>query len=210
MTWTCLCIALASIWAFVREYRVALIVGGNTNRQISALAAAGGADITPMTPRSARELLKVCARLKISAPLLKFDAELNVRTTTACAAIADRMLLGAPSNARARALSLLLTADFRAEDLAVAQRAAPFEPWPLTIRLAASEISDPLGADLADLVREDIGRALLSSWGRHDMALLYVRNTRFRPLIKSAVAGLPPKYQADFLDQVAAARQGNS
>lgn len=194
----------------MREYQVALIVGGNTNSQISALAAAGGADITPMTSRSARELLRVCARLKISAPLLKFDVELNARTTTACAAIADRMLLGAPSNSRARALSLLLTADLRAEDLEVAQRAAPYEPWPLTIRLTASELSDPLGADLANLVREDIGRALLSSWGRRDMALLYVRNTRFRPLIKSAVARLPLENQADFLDQVAATSQGKS
>ena len=162
----------------------------------------------PATARSARETLSRCARAIRFAPRLKSDPDAARLVQGRCLDLATSILNAAPSNARARTLALLAGPAPRPADLALAQAAAPREPWPLVQRLAALERVNPKDALWRSVAEADIAAALATPWGRSELAQLYVEVPALRPIVEAAAEGASEAAQADFLNQVRQASGG--
>lgn len=195
----CLCIAVASALAFRQEYAVVYQLRGTTNDQIDTLTLPDHRPAVPASARTLRDLLTNCARLMLQAPRLKAEPTLADLVRAQCAGVAEAALVRAPANARAHALSVLMARPLLPGPLSVAQRTAPYEPWPLVTRLAAIAAADSDDPALEGLAREDVARALESSWGRRELAGLYLDHPDMRPLVQAALSTRPAAEQSDFL-----------
>ncbi|MBC2835108.1 hypothetical protein [Paragemmobacter straminiformis] len=189
-----------SLQTFIAEYRAVLLTTGTTNDVISALAETGDAWPHPASSRSVRDILSICGRLLLLSPRLKSDPALAEAVSTNCNHIANDFLARSPRNGRAMAVALLTSKRIEADRLAAAQVAAPYEPWPLNVRLQIVSASADLTPEVAALARADIGRAMLSHWGREALATLYITHDRMRPLIAGAADAAAPADQRAFLD----------
>ena len=195
----CIGVMVQSAMSFRQEFGVVSVLRGTMSDQIVSWTDAGYREPVPASARAVRDLLTACAKLKRFAPRLKAEPQIGAMVSARCGAMADRILVDAPTNARARALLLLVAADLRPADLAAAQKAAPYEPWPLIMRIAAIGTAGPLTPDLQVLAKADFARALETSWGRTEMAGLYTARVDLRDLVQAALEGLPPAAQIDFI-----------
>jgi hypothetical protein len=216
---SCIGVIFGCVVSFRHEFGVVSVLRGTTNDQIDSFTAMStgtgmstgmstGTDTgsgyrpeTAVSARTVRDLLEACVRLTLYAPRLKAEPALAQTVRTRCADLAGQMLEGAPANARAWAVRVLMAPELIASDLGAAQQAAPYEPWPLNTRLEAIRRAGPLAADLQPLVQADFARALQSSWGRGQMATIYAQRTDLRALIQGALDGLPPADQTDFIQR---------
>ena len=182
-----------------REFRVTYLLHGTTNDQIETFAGTSYRLGIASSARTLRDILSTCARLKLFAPRLKEQPEVAKAVRLRCAEMAAQVMQRAPSSARARALAVLMAPALSAADLADAQRAAPYEPWPLWIRLSAIGATGPLEPDLQRLALADFARALESNWGRAELAKLYAQREDLRPLFQEALKNLAAADQTDFI-----------
>lgn len=190
------------------EYRLAILNAGSTNDVIDSLTVPGATLPMPATARSMRETTSRCARTIRSAPRLKADPEADRLVRARCLELAEAILRSAPSNARARALALVASPAPLTSDLALAQSAAPQEPWPLLQRLAVLERVGPQDALWQSVAEADLDAALATSWGRAELAQLYVDTPALRPLVEAVAEGASEAAQAYFIAQVRAASRG--
>ena len=194
----CLLLAAASAEIFHKEYAVAYFLRGTANDQIDTLSTSQNT-FRAYSARSSRELLVACGRLLTTAPRLKADPETASSMRRACGQMAAEVTARAPSNARARAVALAADLpNISADMFKVAQKTAPFEPWPLLIRLDVVA-SAPESRALGGLVVEDIGRALQSDWGRNRVARLYLERPDLQSLVLDAVGTQVPLEQRAFM-----------
>lgn len=198
---------VASGWGLVREYHAFFVLRGTANQQIAAIAASGGNPPAPLSARNVRELTTTCARLRQDAPLLKREPATQVRFSDACARIAETILSTAPTNARALAMSLMMSDSPTPEALALAQSAAPYEPGPLRMRINAVTYAKSPAAALLTAAKPDLERAMESGWGRRLLARLYIQREDLRPLLTAVAEASSPSNQQDFLAAVKRASQ---
>lgn len=188
--------------SFLSEYRLAFFLNGTANQQIEALSHPSERLDIPQSPRSMRDATASCGRLLRFAPRLKAEPELRPAVAEACGTLARTILARAPTHARAQALALLAAPTRSAGELRIAQATAAFEPWPLSLRLAAIGEVAPNDPEWAAAAMLDIGRALESRWGRDTVAALYLETPILRPTIVLAAEGLAGPHQAEFLRRV--------
>jgi hypothetical protein len=195
----CIGVIGASAALLERDTRAVFLVRGTTNDQIASLSNPNFTIAPPASARTLRDLLSSCARLTLLAPALKANPALAETVRQRCAEFAANTLRTAPGNARARALAALMAPNLTAAEFAIAQRIARYEPWPLATRLSAIAATDTFEPDLRRLAKADFFHALLSFWGRSEVAKLYLQHSQLRPLIHEALADLPPSEQANFI-----------
>lgn len=181
------------------EYRAVLVTNGTMNDQIAALSSEKSGLLQPGGARSIRDILASCARVLTLSPKLKADAPLASVISDRCHQIAKGFLASSPRNGRALAIALLTSEDIDASLLRAAQVAAPFEPWPLNVRLKAVAAARDLPAEIAPLFEDDLHRAMLSAWGKEAVAEIYITKASLRPSIRRAAEDLSPEDQRDFL-----------
>lgn len=177
------CLLSVSLREFSNEYRNVVLSVGTTNDKVAAFAEPALLPPVPGSARGTRDLLATCGRVLTLAPVLKADAVLAGRVAAGCRSVAQATLQMAPSHARALAVLVLTTAPLDAGTLALAQAAAPFEPWPLNIRLKAVAAAKAPSEAVMVLARLDIGRAIMSDWGRRALVGLYQDREDFRETI---------------------------
>jgi hypothetical protein len=195
----CIGVLTSSAALFVQEYRATFFLQGTTNDQIAYLAKANYVPVPAASARTIRDLISNCAKLTLLAPALKADPALAQIIEGRCADIAAQIISTSPANARARALALLMAPKFSAADFAIAQKLAPYEPWPLATRLSAIAASANLDPASEALAKADFARALQSFWGRTEMVKLYSENPTLRPAIQHALTAIAPTEQANFI-----------
>lgn len=176
-------------------------LGGTTNQRIDLLGQEGDKPLAASTARGQRDILDGCLQIYLHAPGVKSDPALAKFVREGCAAISANILDRSPSHARARALGLVLAPSLEATDLASAQRAAPYEPWPLYARLAAIGNAAPLAPEVAAVAKTDFATALRSHWGRVEMAKIYTTRADLRGLVQDLLASAPQEVQRDFVWQ---------
>ena len=153
-------------------------------------------------------LVRTCADLLLSNEMVILSSQLQSEIGASCGAAAQAVLVRSPTLANVRAMGLVAARDAVTPGAyASAEEAAPFEPWPLGIRLLAAErnLSKDTGtlpAALAPLVASDVDRALQSVWGRRFVAGLYLRQQGLRGWIQQLVQNRAPNEQHDFLQAV--------
>jgi hypothetical protein len=188
-----------SVTLFAREQRAAFLLRGTMNDQIDGLSVQGSVAL-PASARSIRDLLTACGRILTTAPRLRAEPETAVAVRASCANISAAILAQAPENARALVVHLLSAVpEISAEALAQAQRAAPYEPWPLLMRLEAMALASSTRTDLVALAEADFARALLFPWGRDRVARIYAETPELRGVIRRAAEALPNRDQQQFV-----------
>lgn len=197
---TCFMLFIVTVWTFITEYKVAIFLNGTTRDHINSLADPGIETPEPASARSVRDFMSACGNTLVLAPQLKAEPLLAARVSARCKLVANRVLVLAPSNARALAVSLLTSGKIDHAFLSLAQAAAPFEPWPLNIRMQAVAADPSPTADVISQAGEDIRRALMSPWGAAKVANLYRLNRTLRPAITTAAARSSLDDQRQFLD----------
>lgn len=185
---------------FVAEYGAVLVVTGTTRDMVATLADRSGEMPQAASARSMRDLMSACGKALTLAPIVKADEALAAQVSDKCRAIADDVLAQAPSNARARAVKVLTADRIDAVQLGLAQAAAPFEPWPLNIRLQAVAKAEALSPEALALAEGDFQRALMSGWGQQEVARIYQTREALRPVITLAAEKADPKDQKAFVD----------
>lgn len=203
----CSAVIAASAGLFAQDYRVVFLLRGTTNDQIAAFASPNYKPVVAASARTLRDLISNCSKLTLLAPALKAQPELAEIVRGRCADLADQVIQSSPANARARALAVLMAPKLSAADLAVAQRTAPYESWPLATRLsaitaadtAAGAVAEAFTPDIQSLAQADFARALESDWGRREVVKIYLQHSALRPLIQGALNGSTPVEQARFI-----------
>ena len=183
---------------FVREHRAAFLLRGTMNEQIEGLSSHGSLTL-PVSARSIRDLLTACGRILTTAPRVKAEPETAAAVRASCAELSGAILVSAPGNARALAVELLSAVpEVSSEDLATAQQAAPYEPWPLAMRLEVVARASPQNQGLLAVAEADFVRALLLPWGRDYVARLYASWPDLRGTIRRAAQVVPNRDQQSF------------
>lgn len=194
------CISFISLQYFSAEYRAVLLKAGTTNDVISVLSGPQPDLPTPSSARTMRDILSTCGRVLTLSPRLKAEPDLAEIVAARCKSMTDTFLTTSPLNGRALAIGLLASKRIDADTLKAAQRAAPYEPWPLNIRLQAVASAENLAPETLPLIKEDFARALLSQWGREVLADLYITHPPIRPLVTQAADAAAPQDQRQFLN----------
>ena len=204
-----LTVVLAAL-SFRSDYHVTYLLRGKLDDQLDRLATSETTP-NPVSMRSTREIMLACGEILSLSARPANAPPLAEATAAACARIADRILSVAPTNARALALALLADPDrMTSAALARARAAAPLEPWPLIIRIAAVTRTAPLRPDLATEFLPDVAQALGTAWGRDRIVALYATRPDLRDPIRHAAATLGPEDQAAFLHAVRKLVQGGA
>lgn len=211
----CAAVAVLAVEKFNQEYSAAILTH-DTDEQIVLQMRKFDARWLASSVRGTNDLMKNCADLLLSNEMVRISPQLQAEIGDSCGAAAKAVLARSPSFARAHAAGLVAArAAVTPAAYALAEEAAPFEPWPLGIRILAAErnVSKDTGAlpeALAPLVASDVDRALQSNWGRRFIASLYLRQTGLRTWIQTIAQKRPPEEQRDFLQAVKslAARNG--
>lgn len=186
--------------AFVAEYDSVLTMTGTTRDLVLSLADEDGDLPQPKSARATRDLLSACGRALTVVPMVKADAALAARVAGKCNAIAQAILAHSPANSRALAVDLLTAGRIDAERLRLAQAAAPYEPWPLNIRLQAIAKADMLSPQAEALAEADFQRALMSRWGQEEIVRIYKARAALRPAIGRAAEKTNQRDQKAFID----------
>ena len=193
-----------SVLAFGREYALAIHpVGQSVNVTSEIQYFHQGAP--PFSVRGLNGLLKRCADLMLGDEAVRLSPALQRDVAAGCSAMAAAVLHRNPDFARAHAVGLLATGGaMTPQAYRLAQMAAPYEPWPLTIRLFAAERATKTDKSLllVPLVTADVERLLETDWGRRLLAKLYQRDLGLRPLIGQIAATRPSAEQSSFLNHV--------
>ncbi len=199
----CAALALLAWSAFSREYIFAVSSQGKDDDIALEMRSIDARWLTSSVV-GASDLMKICANLLISNEMARTSSQLKAEIAGSCGVAAMAILRRSPSFARAHAVGLLAAGTVTPNAYSLAEMAAPFEPWPLAIRLLAAEravLTDTgaLPEPLAPRVAADVDRAMQSNWGRRFLAGLYVRQTGLRRWIQQIVSHRPQSEQADFL-----------
>ncbi|AWB50571.1 hypothetical protein HYN69_18380 (plasmid) [Gemmobacter aquarius] len=185
---------------FVAEYGAVLVVSGTTRDMVATLAEQSGQLPQPASARSMRDLMSACGKALTLVPIVKADSGLAAQVSIKCESIAREILARAPSNARARAVDVLTADRIDAVQLGIAQAAAPFEPWPLNIRLQAIARAESVSPEVLAVAEGDFQRALMSEWGKEEVARIYQTRDALRQSITLAAEKAGPKDQKAFVD----------
>ena len=200
----CAAVCFFAVSGFGREYTSAVMLRGQEKDIVLGMRAFDPHWLS-FSVRGLNDLMKNCADLLLENEMVRLSPQLQQEIGDSCGAAAKAVLRRNPGFARALAAGLIAArADVTPEAYAVAEQAAPFEPWPLGIRLLAAERAVPkatgtLPAALVPLVSSDMGRAMQSDWGRRLLAGLYLRQTGLRSLIQAVAKSRPVEEQRAFL-----------
>lgn len=186
--------------SFFVEYQAVLVMSGTTRDMVASLADQSDEVPQPASARTTRDLMSACGRALTLVPIVKADPALAAQVSGKCDSIARAILAQSPSNARARAIGLLTADRIDAVQLQRAQAAAPFEPWPLNIRLQALAKAEALSPEAMALAQDDFQRALMSRWGQAEVVRIYQTHEALRPTIALAAEKVDPKDQKAFVD----------
>lgn len=186
--------------SFLGEYQAVLVMTGTTRDMVASLADQSDEVPQPASPRTTRDLMSACGRALTLVPIVKADPALAAQVSGKCESIAQAILAQAPSNARALAIGLLTADRIDSVQLQRAQAAAPFEPWPLNIRLQALARAKALSPAAMALAQDDFQRALMSQWGQEEVVRIYQTREALRPTIALAAEKIDPKDQKAFVD----------
>lgn len=193
-----------SLDGFNREYASTTILLGQDFETILQLRKFDRGWLTYST-RGLDDLMQKCADALLTNESVRMSPQLQGDIGDSCQEAARTILVRNPGFPRALAVGLIAaTGGLSPQAYGLATAAAPFEPWPLSVRLLAVEralTKDPgaVGADLVAPVSGDVARALQSDWGRKLVAGLYVRQAGLRALIEAAAKTRPPEEQRAFL-----------
>lgn len=205
----CLVCLGASLALFQREYRAAFFLRGTMNDQIESISSPSPPPVAA-SARTIRDMLTACGRILTTAPRLKAEPDTARSVRSGCARLSAAVLADAPGNARARAVALLSALpEISADQLASAQIRAPYEPWPLLMRIESVALAPQGRADLAAVAESDFIRALSTHWGRDRLATLYVQRPDLRDTIARAGEQAAPADQKAFLAAVRRALAGD-
>jgi len=208
VSFLCLASIFVAGWSASKELSVQSVLGLNWNDRITIMAEMDGNVPVGLSARSLRNLVTSCAEMRYGAPLLRAEPDLLSRFEATCGKIAERVLQSAPTNARSLAMALLMAPEIPAAALQRAQDAAPYEPWPLTIRLWAIEKTKSLDAGLLTVAAGDFDRALETDWGRTLLARLYLAREEARPAILARAEASDARTQRAFLSAVTYEQRG--
>ena len=188
-----------SLYLFAQEYQVAYLLRGTTTDQIERLAS--GAPLpAPRSARSTRDLLTACGRILTTAPALRQDAATANAVRAGCRSVSDAILERAPAYGRARAVSVIsYLPRISAAEYRAARIAAPYEPWPLLMRLESYARSGERPPELAGPAESGIAAALSYRWGRDEVARLYIAHPDLRAGIRSVADRQEGAVRTDFL-----------
>lgn len=196
---TCALTAAFSLYLFGKEYQVAYLLRGMTNDQIDMIASSATLP-EPRSARSARDLLTACGRILTLAPRISAEQDTADKVRAGCKAVSDRILKTSPTYGRARAVAVISSVPkISAADYRSARIAAPYEPWPLLIRIEAYARTAERPQELTGLAESDFASALSYQWGRDEMARLYVAHPSLRQGIRTAADRLDGDARTDFL-----------
>lgn len=200
----CLLIAITAWMGFRREYSFAAAVEPNTADSGAAIVAATRHNSLPMSVRSLRNVVHNCADFALNNPSVRVSVKLQQEANDSCHATALQALKLSPIHADAHALALLTMPNLEADSYRLAQAAGAFEPWPLNTRLAAlgKNAEKPFSAEITELAKEDIARALQSDWSRRVLAGLYIQRTPLSEIIRETAATRPDAEQRAFLSAI--------
>lgn len=203
----CAALAVYAAGAFRQEYGFAVLSRDDEDSVVQAMQTYDPGWLTSSV-RGTNDLMKVCADLLLSNDMVRLSTKLQDEIGGSCGTAAKAVLARSPGLARAQAVSLVAArASVTPAAYALAEEAAPFEPWPLGVRLLAAErtVSEDTGAlpeALSLVVAADVDRAMQSNWGRRFLAALYLRQTGLRPWIQKIAESRPEDEQRDFLKAV--------
>lgn len=189
---------------FVREYAGATILYQQDYGMVLVLRRFDPAWLTNSV-RGLDDLMQKCADALLTNEAVRLSPQLQDEIGTACSQAAGGILVRNPGFSRAHAVGLIAAPGVvSGQAYALAAEAAPFEPWPLRVRLLSAERalvkhSGALSADLMVPVFGDVARAMQSDWGRELVAGLYIRRTGLRALIEAAAKTRSEGEQRDFL-----------
>ncbi len=186
--------------SFALEYPAVLLVNGTTNGFIDAAVSSRDNLPQPVSARTQRDLLALCGKTITLSPRLRSEPALKAAVAQRCSAIAQALLEASPSNARALAVLLLTAGDIDPALLRIAQAAAPYEPWPLNLRMQAVGAAQGATESVSHLAQADYRRALVSNWGRNVVASLYRSHAGLRAAITAAAESAGPADQRRFLE----------
>lgn len=199
----------ASLALFQREYWAAFFLRGTMNDQIESISSPSPPPVAT-SARTIRDMLTACGRILTTAPRLKAEPETAQAVRAGCARLSAAVLDDAPGNARARAVGLLSALpEISADQLASAQMRAPYEPWPLLMRIESVALAPAGRADLAAVAESDFIRAMSTPWGRDRLARLYVERPDLRDTITRAGEQAAPEDQQAFPAAVRRALAGD-
>lgn len=200
----CGCLCVLSVTAFGREYALAIHPVGQSVNAASEIQQFHQGTL-PFSVRGLNGLMKRCADLILADEAVRLSPALQRNVAAACSAMAAGILHRNPNFARAHAVGLLATgASMSPQAYHLAQMAAPYEPWPLTIRLFAAERATITEKSLLliPLFTVDVERLLETDWGRRFLAKLYQRDQGLRPLIGQIAATRTSAEQSSFLNHI--------
>lgn len=190
----------AALWFLSLEYRWVYALAAGRQITPDALEAQFSLQGLPASQRATRSLVTACATQGLSQG---YSPEAGQETAAICARIVAGVLAQSPAHGRALATRLVLLGNaITPQAYADAAAAAPWEPWPLGMRIVATTRVRPLPADIEPLLLGDIARAMRSDWGRQMLAELYLRGPGLRPLVLSASDGLSEREKARFLAEI--------
>ncbi len=206
-------VCVLALSGFGRDYAAALVVGLHGSAAIAASQQwqHSKAEISVF---GASVMIKNCANILTNDESVKISSELSSSARESCAAMADALLLRAPSSGRARALRLLARPQsITPQTYGLAQTSAPFEPWPMGIRFLAAERlaghqTKAFEQTLRQLVARDIDRLLAQSAGQGMLAQVYRRHSPLRALIAERLDAAPTTDQHAFLRALKRLGQG--
>ena len=193
--------------AFGREYVAATLLRGTGPETVLAMRVFDPR-LVAGSVRSMDDLMKTCADLLVNTEMVRVSSQLQHDIGETCGTAARAILARNPGFARAYAAGLIAArADVTPAAYAQAAAAAPFEPWPLAMRLLSAEramANGTLPADLTAPVSADMTHAVQSISGRDLLAGLYQRQTGLRDLIQTAVRARPDAEQRGFVNALRA------
>lgn len=204
-----LAVCTLSLGGFGREYVAATILNGHEYQTVLGMRLYDPRWLT-YSARGLGDLMQKCADAMLTNEAVRLSPQLQQEIGNSCGTAAKAILMDSPGFARAHAVGLIAErANLAPQDYGLASASAPFEPWPLRVRLLAVERflvmtadtnSGSLPADLVPFVSDDMVRALQTVWGRTLLAGLYVRQTGLRALIETVAKTRPDDEQRAFLN----------
>lgn len=197
-------VCIFSLYGFSREYRSAVMLRAQHEDVVLHMREFDAGWLT-FSVGGLSDLMKKCANILLLNEVVQVSRHLKEELSDSCGIAAKAILVRNPSFARAHAVGLIAAgAAVTPVAYGLAQQAAPFEPWPLRMRLLAAERSltvegGALSDDLVPGVSADIAGAMQSFVGQRLLAEIYLRQVGLRPLIQQVAGTRPPEEQRAFL-----------
>lgn len=143
------------------------------------------------------QLMRACAESLLGEDVVRLSPRLRDEIAGSCRLAVRGVLRQNPSFARALAVDLLVAQPpVMAAAYAQAQAAAPFEPWPLQIRILAADRlarmqATEISPDFIAVLSKDLLYLIQVAWGQDLLRQLYAQDSPLRPLIQGLAQQQP-------------------